>query len=96
MTRSRRLGETSIFLVCATYVFERPGGVDQWLDLALAPQSEHALNGAAHVLGTAVLEQQVPQVQTREAFVLIEELDWGDLVYLPPLFWAGKNIHVFE
>lgn len=68
-----------------TYVFKGPGGIDEWLDLSFAPQREHALDGAAHVVSAAMLEQQVAQVQTGQALVLVEKLDGRHLVYLPPL-----------
>lgn len=68
-----------------TYILKRPGGVNERLDLALSPEREHGVDGAAHVVSAAVLEQQVPQVQTRQALVLVEQLDRGHLVHLPPL-----------
>lgn len=68
-----------------THVLQRPGGVDERLDLALAPEREHALDGAAHVVSAPVLEQKVPQIQPREALVLVKQLDRGHFVHLPPL-----------
>lgn len=79
------IGSAGCLLRKATHVLQRPGGVDQRLDLALGPQREHAVHGAAHVVGAPVLEQQVSQVQTGQTLVLVEQLDGRHLVHLPPL-----------
>lgn len=79
-----------------TYVLKRPSGVDERLHFALTPKWEDILDGAAHVISASVLEQQMSQVQSRQALVLVEKLDRRYLVHLPPLLkdlkFLGRGI----
>ena len=82
----------------ATYVFERPRGVDDGSDLALRVQLQQTTHGGAHVHGTTgpLLEGEPPQLEAGHRLVLVVQLDRRDFVHLPPLDGNRANVNVWN
>lgn len=78
------------------YIFERPNGVDDGLDLSVFEQSKDFVDDVLHVSRAVLLVQQVAQVEAREGLVLVEQLDRRDFVDLPPLRTIKKNMFLPE
>lgn len=72
------------FLHGFSHIFNGPCRIDVSLDFAILPQAEHLLHMATHIFAAVLLVQQMTQIETGDALVLVEQFDWRHLVDLPP------------
>jgi hypothetical protein len=74
-----------------TYIFKRPGGIDDRADLAVRVQLDKFVHDVPDVLVLALLMEKGSELESSDCLVLVIQLDWANLINLPPLQRQHRN-----